>query len=57
MPVAAALGIRAEFICDSGLLCRPIDEMINVLSAHGEKIEKQIAVIFFRGKFIPGSTL
>lgn len=54
MPVAAALGIRAEFICDSGLLCRPIDEMINVLSAHGEKIEKTNRGYLLSGKIHPG---
>lgn len=54
MPVAAALGIRAEFICDSGLLCRPIDEMINVLSAHGEKIEKTNRGYLLSGKIKPG---
>lgn len=54
MPVAAALGIRAEFVCDSGLLCRPIDEMINVLSAHGEKIEKTNRGYLLSGKIHPG---
>lgn len=54
MPVAAALGIRAEFICDSGLLCRPVDEMINVLSAHGEKIEKTNRGYLLSGKIHSG---
>lgn len=54
MPVVAALGIRAEFACDSGLLRRPMDEIINVLSAHGEKIEKTSRGYVLSGKIHSG---
>lgn len=54
MPVVAALGIRAEFICDDGLLRRPVDEIINVLSAHGEKIEKTSRGYVLSGKIHSG---
>lgn len=54
MPVVAALGVRAEFICDSGLLRRPMNEIINVLSAHGEKIEKTNRGYLLSGKIQHG---
>ena len=54
MPVVAALGIRAEFVCDGGLLRRPVGEMINVLSAHGEKIEKTSRGYVLSGKIHHG---
>lgn len=54
MPVVAALGIRAEFVCDSGLLRRPMDEIINVLSSHGENIEKTSRGYVLSGKIRPG---
>ena len=54
MPVVAALGIRVEFICDSGLLRRPVDEIINVLYAHGEKIEKTSRGYVLSGKIHSG---
>ena len=54
MPVVVALGIRAEFICDSGLLRRPMNEIINVLSAHGENIEKTSRGCVLSGKIHSG---
>ena len=54
MPVVAALGIRAEFACDSGLLRRPMNEIINVLSAHGENIEKTSRGYVLSGKIRHG---
>ncbi len=54
MPVAAALGIRAEFVCEGGLLRRPMDEMISVLSARGENIEKTSRGYFLSGKIRSG---
>ena len=54
MPVVAAFGIRAEFICEGGLLRRPMDEIINVLSSHGENIEKTSRGYVLSGKIQPG---
>ena len=39
MPLAAALGVNAEFTGSDKLLSRPITELVNVLNAHGAKID------------------
>ncbi len=40
MPVVAALGKKAKFVCEKSLLSRPVEELVSVLISHGAKIEK-----------------
>ena len=40
MPVVAALGVKAKFVCEKSLFSRPMDELIAVLGEHGAKTEK-----------------
>lgn len=40
MPVVAALGKDAKFVCEKSLLSRPMEELVSVLESRGAKIEK-----------------
>ena len=54
MPVVAALGVSASFICEKSLIERPIEGLIEVLTKHGAKIEKTSDGYFVNGKITAG---
>ncbi len=54
MPVVAALGKKAKFVCEKSLLSRPMDELIDVLVCHGAKIEKLADGYLVSGKISSG---
>lgn len=54
LPVAAALGEKAFFQMADGLAVRPMDTLIDVLSAHGVKLCKEKNTIISEGQLIPG---
>ena len=60
MPLASALGIECDFVCEGGLEDRPMDPYIEALAKHGCRIEghnpKHISGKLTSGTFeIPGS--
>ena len=54
MPVVAALGKKAKFVCEKSLLSRPMEELILVLESHGAKIEKLADGYLVSGKIEAG---
>lgn len=54
LPVAAALGISATFVMAEGLAARPVDELLNVMSAHGVQICKGSNSISLEGRMTAG---
>ena len=41
MPLAAALGIESDFVCEGRLADRPMEPLLEVLAAHGCSVEGQ----------------
>ena len=54
LPAAAALGIRARFTGQGRLLSRPMEPLLNCLSAHGAFCEPGENEIRLRGRLQPG---
>lgn len=54
MPIVAALGVKAKFVCEKSLLLRPMEELISVLGEHGAKTEKLADGYSVSGKIVSG---
>ena len=54
MPVVAALGVSAKFVCGERLIERPSGELLAELVRHGEKIEKTADGYVLSGKITSG---
>lgn len=54
LPIVGALGISATFIMAKGLAARPVDDLLNVMGAHGVKICKGMDSISLEGQMTAG---
>ncbi len=54
LPVAAALGSEAEFQCEGKLASRPMEGLLNALSAHGAAVRRENGSYFCVGQLTPG---
>lgn len=54
LPVVAALGVSARFICGARLKNRPTDDLLNALSSHGVEIEKTSDGYALKGRITAG---
>jgi len=55
LPIAAALGVKAQFTGSGRLMDRPISELTEVLCAHGVEIRRSDGKIELSGQLNPGS--
>ena len=54
LPVTAALGIPAEFICENSLLARPTEPLLSAMEANGCRITKTATGLTCEGQLRPG---
>lgn len=54
LPVAAACGVSAEFVCSEQLKNRPISPLCEALSHHGVNIEQTKTGLFCEGQLLAG---
>lgn len=54
LPVAAALGIFTEFVCEKSLLARPLEPLLSALETHGCRFTKTSAGLRCEGQLLPG---
>lgn len=54
LPVAAAMGVEAEFVCDKSLISRPVTPLLDALCANGVRAEIGGSSVFVSGKLQSG---
>ena len=55
LPVAAALGIVAEFVCEKSLLARPLEPLLSAMEPHGCRFVKTPTGFGCEGQLLPAN--